>query len=85
MADNTYDKTDRVRRIACTIADGPLSQLRIAAYTVRDPETGEHSNLQFHATFNNQVLAVMGEESATLFARFVTETLKTKETKEWHS
>ena len=48
-------------------------ELKLAAYRVRDPENGEFSNLQFHATFNNMVLAVMGEESAKLFSKFVTD------------
>jgi len=44
-------------------------------HCVRDPETDEWSSWQFHATFNNIVLAVMDEETAKLFARFVTSTL----------
>jgi hypothetical protein len=75
MAENQYDPRDIVRREACIIADGDFAQLKMAAYRVRDPETGEFSALQFHATFNNMVLAVMGDQSAKLFAKFVTDTL----------
>lgn len=77
MTENRYDKRDIVRREAVTIASGPLHSLKMAAYRVRDPETGEFSSLQFHATFDNTVLAVMGEESAKMFARFVTSALST--------
>lgn len=73
---NTYDKFDTVRREAVMIADGPFSQLKLAAYRVRDPETGEWSPLQFHMIYDNTVMAVMGEEGAKLFARFVTQTLE---------
>lgn len=74
MSTNTYDKRDIVRREAVIIADGN-GALKMAAYRVRDPDTGEFSELQFHATFNNMVLSVMGQHSAKLFARFVTDTL----------
>ena len=74
MSNNTYDSRDIVRREAVIIADGAGS-LKVAAYRVRDPETGNFSDLQFHATFNNMVLAVMGEQSAKLFASFVNQTL----------
>lgn len=47
--------------------------LRMAAYRVRDPETGDLSPLQFHMTHDNYVLGVMGENAAKLFARFVTD------------
>lgn len=74
---NTYDTRDIVRRESVLIADGAGSSLKLAAYRVRDPETNEFSNLQFHATWNNTVLAVMGEEAAKLFARFVTQATRT--------
>lgn len=74
MSENTYDKRDIVKREHVLVADG-LGALKMAAYRVRDPETGEFSKLQFHATFNNMVLAVMEEESAKLFAIFVTSSL----------
>lgn len=74
MSENTYDKRDIIKREHVLIADG-LGALKMAAYRVRDPETGEFSKLQFHATFNNMVLAVMEEESAKLFAIFVTSSL----------
>jgi hypothetical protein len=59
MTTNTYDKRDIVRRESVLIADGS-GQLKMAAYRVRDPDTQEFSTLQFHATWNNTVLAVMG-------------------------
>lgn len=68
---NTYDKKDMVRREAVIIA-GPM---KIAAYRVCDPETLEWSSLQFHMTYDNHVMAVMGSSSAELFAKFVTDTL----------
>lgn len=74
MSENRYDKRDIVRREAVMIADG-AGQLKIAAYRVRDPDTNEWSKLQFHFTHDNTVLAVMGEEAAKLFARFVNDTM----------
>ncbi len=67
--------TDRVKREAVILAGG----LKAAAYRVQDPETGEWSSLQFHMTCNNTVLAIMGEETAKLFAQFVDRTLKGKD------
>jgi hypothetical protein len=69
---NSYDKFDNVRREHVLIGGG----LKMAAYRARDPETGEFSSLQFHATFNNTVLALMSEESAKLFSLFVDQTMK---------
>ena len=66
--------TDGARKQAET---SHASMFGTAAYRVRDPETNEFSNLQFHATWNNTVLAVMGEEAAKLFARFVTQATRT--------
>lgn len=74
MTDNVYDKRDIVRREHVLMAEGS-GALKMAAYRVRDPETGEFSKLQFHATYNNMVLAVMEEESAKLFATFVKSSL----------
>lgn len=68
---NAYDRFDVVRREAVMIAES----LKLAAYRVRDPETGEYGPLQFHMTFDNCVMAVMGTEAAKLFATFVTATL----------
>lgn len=70
-ATNAYDRTDMVRREA-VLAAGPL---KVAAYRVRDPEGGAFSGLQFHMTYDNTVMAVMGAAAAKLFARFVTDTL----------
>ena len=70
---NNYDINDRVKRGATIIA-GPL---KLAEYKVRDPETDEWSDSQFHMTYDNTVLAVMSESTAKLFAKFVTDTLKT--------
>lgn len=64
---NAYDRTDRVRLIKKLHANG----LKIAAYTVLDPETGEHTGIQYHMTYDNHVMAVMSEGAAKLFASFV--------------
>ena len=71
MADNLYDKRDRVKRGAVIIA----GSLKMAAYRVRDPETDEWGSQQFHATYDNHVLAMMSEETARLFAKFINSTL----------
>lgn len=52
------------------IRAGPL---KLGAYRVCDPETGEWSSLQYHMTYDNTVMAVMSEEAAKLFTNFVTE------------
>lgn len=65
--DNKYDKDDIIHREKVLIA----GSLKLAAYRVRDPETGEFSKLQYHMTCDNTVIAVMGEEAAKLFIRFV--------------
>lgn len=64
-------KTKLVSTVSAVLA-GPV---RMAAYRVRDPVTDKLSDIQFHMTYANMVVAVMGEDSAKLFARFVTETL----------
>lgn len=69
---NTYDINDRVKRESVIIAGG----LKMASYRTRDPKTDEWSDLQFHATYNNTVMAVMGESSARLFAKFITDLTK---------
>lgn len=74
MTENRYDKRDIVRREAVMIADG-IGSMKMAAYRVRDPETDEFSPLQFHFTYDNTVMAVMGERSAKLFANFINDTL----------
>ena len=71
MTTNTYDKTDSVRRVSLMTAEA----LKVACYTVRDPETGEHGPRQFHMTYDNTVMALMGEQAARLFADFVNRTL----------
>lgn len=71
---NHYDRFDTVSRETVLHASGSGS-LKIAAYKVRDPETGEWSDLQFHMTHDNTVLAVMSKEAARLFALFVNRTL----------
>lgn len=67
MTENTYDKRDMVVRKSVLAAGG----FKLASYQVRDPQTSELSPLQFHATFDNIVLAVMGEQCARLFVNFV--------------
>jgi hypothetical protein len=74
-----YDKKDRVDRVSVIIA-GPL---KVAAYRVRDPVTDEWSPLQFHMTFDNVVMALMGEESAKLFSKFVRDTLPSRQSAVW--
>lgn len=64
---NDYDSRDRVRQLHMLRA-GPL---KFAAYQVRDPATNEWSNIQFHMTYDNTVMAVMEENSAKLFADMV--------------
>jgi len=68
---NTYDFLDRVNRVA-EMRAGPL---KIAAYTVADPQTLEHGKMQFHMTWDNTVMALMSEEAAKLFTRFVADVL----------
>ena len=71
MSENRYDKHDMVRQEGVLRA-GPL---KAGCYRVRDPETLEWSSRQFHLMFDNTVLAVMGEEAAKLFTRFVSQAL----------
>lgn len=68
---NPYCYLDRVRHVSALRA----GMLQIAAYTVADPATLEHGQVQFHMTWGNTVMAMMPAESATLFARFVCQTL----------
>ncbi len=68
---NGYDSQDRIDRVAALVA-GPM---KLAAYKVRDPETNEWGPIQFHMTYDNTVMAVMGTEAAKLFATFVGQTL----------
>lgn len=68
---STYDTKDRVDRVA-VIAAGPI---KVAAYRVRDPQTNEWSPMQFHMTYDNTVMAVMGEQAAKLFSKFVNDTM----------
>lgn len=79
MDSNDYDHLDLVRREAVIIADGPGTELRLAAYRVRDPVTKEFGKLQFHMTYCNTVMAVMGEEAAKMFCNFVTTTIRPQE------
>ena len=64
---NNYDKNDMISRESVIVAGA----FKIAAYRLRDPETMEWGALQFHMTYDNTVMAVMGEEAAKLFASFV--------------
>lgn len=72
MSENKYDKNDRVKRVKMLRA----AAFKLAAYRIRDPETDEWSSLQYHMTYDNTVMAVMGEEAAKLFAKFVVEDAK---------
>lgn len=67
----TYDPSGTVERLRVVIA-GPL---KMAAYRVCDPETGEMGTIQFHVTYDNHVMALMGEEGARAFCSFVELTL----------
>lgn len=69
-----YDPNNIVYREGALHANG----LKLAAYRVRDIKTGELSSLQFHATYGDTVLAVMGEEMAKLFSKFVEMKMTTK-------
>lgn len=71
---NTYDSKDRVQREGTIMAGG----LKVAAYRVRDVESGEYGPLQFHMTYDNTVLALMSEQAAKLFATFVNTQLAPK-------
>jgi len=64
---NRYDENDIIRREGCMIA-GPL---KIASYRVKDVCTGEFGSLQIHMTYDNTVMAVLGEESAKLLCKFI--------------
>ncbi len=75
MSKNSYDTRDQVKRGSVIIA-GPL---KLAEYKVRDPETQEWSDSQFHMTIDNTVMAVMGASAAKLFAKFVTDNLPADE------
>ena len=68
---NRYDRRDMVQRLGRIEAGA----MKIAAYRVRDPETDEWGSAQFHLTYDNTVLGVMGEQAARLFVTFVTTTL----------
>lgn len=74
---NSYNPTDRVQRGSALMA-GPI---KIATYRVRDPITDEWSSLQFHMTFDNTVMAVMGFEAAKLFTRFAKDVIDAEERK----
>ena len=64
---NPYDKFDMVKREHVMIA-GPM---KYAVYKVRDPETMEWSDPQFHFTYDNIVMAKMAGSSAKMFSTLV--------------
>lgn len=68
---STYDKKGIVLQPHVLRA----GSLKLAAYRVRDLESGNFSKLQFHMTYDNTVMAVMEEEAAKLFCKFVHDTL----------
>lgn len=47
------------------------NNLKISAFRMRDPETGQESELQFHMVYSGVVLAVMDQYSASIFSDFV--------------
>lgn len=63
-------RVDRIKMEGEVLAGG----LKLGAYRVRDPETGQFGPLQFHMTHDNYVLGVMSEHAAKLFANFVNQT-----------
>lgn len=70
---NRYDPKDNVQRISFLSAGG----LQVGAYRVRSLETGDWiDSVQYHMTYNNVVLGVMGEEAAKLFSKFVQDLAK---------
>lgn len=69
---NHYDWRDIIRREAVVCA-GPI---KMAAYRVMDPDTGEHSPMQFHLTYDNMVMAVLGESAAKMLSDFIMATLQ---------
>lgn len=70
--DNRYDRKDMVRRLGLLQA----GSLKLAAYQVRDPETDQWSPIQFHMTYDNCVMAMLGEESVKLLVTFVNSQLE---------
>lgn len=67
----TDDRTKMVQQESLLLAAG----LRLASYRVRDPDTMEWGKLQFHMTWDNYVMAVLGEESARLLRTFLNQHL----------
>jgi hypothetical protein len=45
--------------------------MQVGAYRVRDVETGEFGKQHFHMTYNNYVMAAMGEEAFKLMANLI--------------
>lgn len=68
---NGYDRKDNIQLVSKLLA----GNIRLGAYRVRDVETQEWSDIQFHLTYDNMVMGVMGEQAAKLFAHFVNNTL----------
>lgn len=66
MTTNSYDRTDVVRREKVLIA-GPM---KVGAYRVRDPETDEFGELQYHMTYGNTVMCVMPASAVRLLCSF---------------
>src|ERR1700761_135125 len=46
------------------VAELRAGGIKLGAYRVKDPETGDLSTIQFHMTDNNYVCAVMGQEAS---------------------
>lgn len=74
---NHYDKSGIVKQEGLIRAAG----LKVAAYRVRDPETGEYGKLNFHMTYGDTIIGIMGEECALLFCNFVRSSLGLSEEK----
>jgi hypothetical protein len=54
------------------IIAGPM---KIAQFKAFNYTTGEWSSWQYNMAYDNHVMAVMGEQSAKLFAKFITENI----------
>lgn len=62
----------KVKEVATIRAGG----IKLTAFKVEDPGNGEWSTVQFHMIYGDTIMALMGEEAAKLFSRFVIDTLE---------
>lgn len=64
MSESKPDKPFDMVQCDYQLRAGPI---QVGAYRIRDMKTGEFGQQHFHMTFDNYVMAAMGEESARLF------------------